>query len=155
MAKKPIKGAVKESRAVMRDDKGRWLPGGAGGPGRKPVATEREYYEATMSACSPVEWSNVVRKAFEETQDNDYRIRRAARDFLLKALFGSSPAVLVQYAQVLQVETKESIKEDKPGITDNTARWIKRKILGLDKECATCESRLCDTGKGCDVGSVH
>lgn len=93
MPKKEVK-RDQEQRPAIRDDKGRWLPGTGGGPGRKSVASEREYYEATMSACSPEEWAGVVRAAFEESGHEDFKVRNAARLFLTRTIFGSNPQII-------------------------------------------------------------
>jgi hypothetical protein len=109
MEKKPRKKAAKATekapaRPIIRSEKGTFLPGSGGGPGRKPQEVEREYLEATMAACTPAQWARIVEKAVEETQDDDPRVRQMARGFLLKALMGSSPSVVMQYANVIKIE---------------------------------------------------
>lgn len=113
-----------------RDNKGRFMVGSKGGPGRPPSQTEREYLEATLAACSVADWARIVKKAVEDCEHEDHKVRASARNFLLRALHGNSPSVLLQYAQIL-IEENKANKPDSHlrGISEETQRLIDE-ILG-------------------------
>lgn len=85
----------------MRGEGGRFLPGHKSiSPGRPPKNREAEYLNATMTACPPDRWGEIVAAAVADCTRGRASERRSAREFLLKALFGTSPGALVQIANV-------------------------------------------------------
>jgi len=74
-----------------RDDKGRFLKGWSGGPGRPPRAVERAYLDATIGSVSLADWSDIIGKAVEQARDGDDK----ARSFLAKYLMPEQALKLV------------------------------------------------------------
>jgi hypothetical protein len=58
-----------------RDRNGKFIEGNAGGPGRPPRATEREYLLALSESCSPADWEEIVVKAVDDAKDGDAKAR--------------------------------------------------------------------------------
>lgn len=86
----------------VRDDRGRFLPGNPGSPGRPPKATEDEYHRATMDGCGVEDWRRIVARAVEDCESPKVTERNAARAFLLRAIFGQAPGAMVQIANLNQ-----------------------------------------------------
>ena len=99
---------TKKANPNQRDKNGRFLQGNTCSTGRPPRETEKAYSEATMSACTPAEWATIVKKAVNDCNDDDMRVVNAARNFLLKALYGSSPSVVMQYANIVTQENEQN-----------------------------------------------
>ena len=68
---------------AKRDDKGRFLKGTPGGPGRPPRAVERAYLDATIGSVSLADWSDIIGKAVEQARDGDDRARAFLAKYLL------------------------------------------------------------------------
>lgn len=98
----PDPGPEGGDTAPVRDDRGRFLPGNPGSPGRKPQATEAEYHRATMKGCTVEDWERIVSRAVKDCESPKVAERNAARSFLLRALFGQAPGALVQIANLSQ-----------------------------------------------------
>lgn len=86
--------------AEKKKNKGQFVKGNPGGPGRKPVAQERRYLETLNTVCTEARWEAIVDKAVEQAVGGD----KYARDWLSKYLLpaatlegevGESPLVLV------------------------------------------------------------
>jgi hypothetical protein len=93
----------------LRDKSGRFLPGHVNiTPGRPKKATEAAYHAATMTACSPDQWADIVKAAVCDCYSEKVSERSAARTFLLKALFGERPGALVQIANVVKSDPLET-----------------------------------------------
>jgi hypothetical protein len=93
----------------IRDKSGRFLPGHKPiTPGRPKKETEAAYHAATMTACSPDQWADIVKAAVCDCYSDKVSERSAARTFLLKALFGERPGALVQIANMTQADPLES-----------------------------------------------
>ena len=67
-----------------RDNKGKFVKGHGGGPGRPKKATEETYLLVTAAACSPAQWQEIVKRAVKDAKAGDYQ----ARAFLAKFLIG-------------------------------------------------------------------
>jgi len=74
----------------MRDDKGRFLPGNPGSPGRLPRQTEREYLDIMLSACSPSKWRAICRQAVADAIAGD----GVARRWLAEYIVGKPPTTI-------------------------------------------------------------
>lgn len=68
---------------MERNPDGTFAPGNAGGPGRPPRRTEREYLDAVMHECSLDDWRAVVRKAVEDAIAGDAPARRWLANYLV------------------------------------------------------------------------
>jgi len=66
-----------------RDENGRFVKGGGGGPGRPPRANNEQYYELMQSTCSPAEWRKIVKKAVEQAKRGNHPARKFLADYLL------------------------------------------------------------------------
>lgn len=94
----------------MRGEGGRFLKGHKSiSPGRPKRTEEAEYTNATVSACTPEQWQRIVAAAVKDCDSPKVSERSAARHFLLKALFGSTPGALVQIANI-QTNPAESVR---------------------------------------------
>jgi len=69
----------------IRDRKGRFAEGSAGGPGRPPRQTERDYLRATLTGCSVDDWVEIVRQAVTSAKAGDAK----ARDWLSQYMLGN------------------------------------------------------------------
>jgi hypothetical protein len=67
-----------------RAPNGRFAPGNAGGPGRPPRQTEREYLRAMLAGCTPEDWREIVDQAVEDAKGGDAK----AREWLARYLVG-------------------------------------------------------------------
>ena len=65
-----------------RDDRGRFLVGCKGGPGRPARTHELAHLRATLATVTPEDWAQVIQKALEQAKEGDAR----ARSFLAKYL---------------------------------------------------------------------
>lgn len=93
----------------LRDKSGRFLPGHVNiTPGRPKKVTEAAYHAATMTACSPDQWADIIKAAVCDCYSEKVSERSAARTFLLKALFGERPGALVQIANVVKSDPLET-----------------------------------------------
>jgi hypothetical protein len=77
---------------LARDDRGRFAPGNAGGPGRPRRRTEADYLVTLSDGVSPDAWSQIVERAVIDAIAGDAK----ARDWLSRYLLptptaGSSP----------------------------------------------------------------
>ncbi len=117
-----------------RDNKGRFLTGHKGGPGRPPIETERAYMDATIAACTPTDWARVVKQAVDDSLNDDPKVKNAARNFLLKALLGSSPDILMQFANI-ELTDRASSDSSKAGakgsVSIEVLRTVWRDVYGL------------------------
>lgn len=93
--------AVAGEVAGQRDPRGLFTKGNKGGPGRPRRAVEKRYFEATIESCSLKDWSRIIRRAVDDTEDQNPLTRDRARSFLLKALFGTQPGALVQINNIV------------------------------------------------------
>ena len=67
-----------------RDDKGQFVKGHSGGPGRPPKQREEKYYDLLMTSVPFERWVKIVRKAAEQAERGD----QAARTWLSNYLVG-------------------------------------------------------------------
>jgi hypothetical protein len=85
---------------TVRDERGRFLTGNKCSPGRKPREVERTYTEATWSACSLEDWTEIVRVAVEDAKAGD----SVARKWLGDRLLGKPrQEVLVEHGDAMDV----------------------------------------------------
>ena len=68
---------------MTRDEKGRFVKGNSGGPGRPPKEREERYYEITMTACTYKDWEAIIKKAIEQAKRGDAIARKWLSDFLV------------------------------------------------------------------------
>lgn len=73
-----------DKQVTTRDERGRFLPGGPGGPGRAPVKKEEKYHLVTIDSVTEDDWREVVIKALRQAKDGD----RYARDWLGNYILG-------------------------------------------------------------------
>ncbi len=58
-----------------RNANGTFANGNAGGPGRPPRQTEREYLRATLDGCSLDDWAAIVSRAVADAKAGDATVR--------------------------------------------------------------------------------
>ena len=66
-----------------RDNNGKFAAGNAGGPGRPPRATERDYLVALSESCSTNDWQEIVTRAVDDAKDGDAKARAWLAGYLV------------------------------------------------------------------------
>jgi hypothetical protein len=66
-----------------RDNSGKFAAGNAGGPGRPPRATERDYLIALSESCSTDDWQVIVTRAVEDAKNGDAKARAWLAGYLV------------------------------------------------------------------------
>lgn len=66
-----------------RNDKGQFIPGSGGGPGRPKRRTEEQYLDAMISRVTVKDWREIVDKAVSQAKRGDSRARVWLSDYLL------------------------------------------------------------------------
>jgi hypothetical protein len=66
-----------------RDNSGKFAAGNAGGPGRPPRATERDYLVALSESCSTDDWQEIVAKAVIDAKNGDAKARAWLAGYLI------------------------------------------------------------------------
>lgn len=79
-----------------RDEKGQFVKGHAGGPGRPRRVVEATYMRALRDAMSPEDFGRVVAKALEQALQGD----STARAWLGRYALGADPPSLLRLAAV-------------------------------------------------------
>lgn len=68
-----------------RDEKGRFIKGNKGSPGRAPREREERYYTILMSSCTFEDWKRIIQKAVEQAKRGDAQARKWLADYLVGA----------------------------------------------------------------------
>lgn len=68
---------------MRRDNKGRFVKGNTGGPGRPPKQREERYYEITMTSCTFQDWKEIVQRAVTDAKRGDGAARKWLSDYLV------------------------------------------------------------------------
>jgi hypothetical protein len=66
----------------MRDEKGRFVKGNPGGPGRPTKEREQKYYEYAMNTVTFKEWQDIIKKAVTDAKRGDASARKWLSDYL-------------------------------------------------------------------------
>lgn len=66
-----------------RNDKGQFLPGWKGGPGRPRAEREAHYLDILLQECPPDAWSAIVRRAMLDAANGDHKAREWLGRYLL------------------------------------------------------------------------
>jgi hypothetical protein len=66
-----------------RDNSGKFVAGNAGGPGRPPRATERDYLVALSESCSTDDWQEIVARAVDDAKGGDAKARAWLAGYLV------------------------------------------------------------------------
>lgn len=66
-----------------RNDKGQFVPGSGGGPGRPKRRTEDQYLDATIARVTIKDWREIVDKAVSQAKRGDSRARAWLSDYVL------------------------------------------------------------------------
>jgi len=69
----------------QRDERGRFVKGYKGGPGRPKKAREERYYEILMTACTFSNWESIVKKAVDQAKRGNQVARKWLGDYLVGA----------------------------------------------------------------------
>lgn len=69
--------------AQKRGPDGRFLKGGAGGPGRPPAAREIEYWAIARTACSLDDWAAILKAAVDAAKNGDSQARKWLAEILI------------------------------------------------------------------------
>jgi hypothetical protein len=84
-----------------RNDKGRYANGNQGGPGRPPLAREKDYLRVTVGGCSVDDWGAIVQRAVKDAKQGDPR----ARDWLSRHLIGDrNSSICSQFESLLDLD---------------------------------------------------
>ena len=108
----------------QRNNKGQFIKGGGGGPGRPTRDTEKAYIEAAMSQCDPETWGQIVAQAVKDCLDPHPIVRKDARNFMLKVLHGNSPSILMQYASFTALTDEQQSDEYSQKLADRISRML-------------------------------
>ena len=68
---------------VERNEKGQFVKGNGGGPGRPPKEREIRYYEIMQTACTFKEWRAICQKAVDQAKRGDATARKWLTDYLV------------------------------------------------------------------------
>lgn len=68
---------------MERDEKGRFVKGNTGSPGRMPKTREIKFYDLTVSAISEQDWLDIVDKAKRQAKTGDAVARKWLADYLV------------------------------------------------------------------------
>ena len=66
-----------------RNDKGQFVPGSGGGPGRPKRRTEDEYLDAMLSRVTLKDWREVVDKAISQAKRGDSLARQWLTNYII------------------------------------------------------------------------
>jgi hypothetical protein len=84
-----------------RNDKGQFIKGNPGGPGRPKYETERTYLQIVIAACPPETWAEIVARAVMEAKAGDSKAREWLSSYLIGRAGHPAPslkeAALEQY----------------------------------------------------------
>lgn len=122
-----------------RDERGRFVAGNAGGPGRPRRAIEREYLAIISEAVTLEDWRAIVAHAVEVAKQGDEK----ARAWLAKYVLGDTPITLTELAarELLDVSPDREIAAHGDEITDTRPHWA------FDDQPPTLIQRAVDTLK--------
>jgi len=76
-----------------RDERGRFAPGNAGGPGRPRRDTERAYLSMLAEACPLERWRAIVQRAVADAAGGDAKAREWLSTYLLGKPAGEAPTL--------------------------------------------------------------
>lgn len=85
---------------MVRDEKGRFVNGNGGGPGRPRKSREERYYKITMTTCTFDDWRQIVERAIRDAQKGDASARKWLSDYLVgvpEQPLGGGVEILVRY----------------------------------------------------------
>lgn len=97
-----------------RNEKGQFVKGNSGGPGRSKRSREERYHEITMTACTFADWQRIVEKAVKQAKNGNQQ----ARFWLAGYLIGPPRQ---------KVDLSGSI-----GVHDDLAEWKRKRQEQLD-----------------------
>ena len=66
-----------------RDERGRFIKGNGGGPGRPPKKREERYYEILISTVSYADWRAIIQKAAQQAKRGDATARKWLADYIV------------------------------------------------------------------------
>lgn len=78
-----------EAPRPFKDERGRFVKGNPGGPGRPRKSTQGEFHAATVGAIPVDHWEKVVSRALEDAQAGD----KNARNWLSAYVVGRPPSI--------------------------------------------------------------
>jgi len=110
---------------VVRDEKGRFVKGHPGGPGRPSRDVELEYLAVTQQGCTPQEWLVIVKRAKADAMAGDGN----ARAFLAKYLL---PTPGVEIAVDTGYQGPEMTAADLPELLTMVEDWAREQRAGAD-----------------------
>ena len=111
-----------------RDDKGRFLPGHPGGPGRPRRAVELEYLAILADGVPLRRWKKIIARAVADAEAGDPKARR----WLGELLMGKEPATLTALAATELAETlDDEIRAQAAGLRTTALR---KKLLNRTSE---------------------
>lgn len=117
-------------RSDARDERGRFVVGNPGGPGRRRLTVEREYLAALGQAVSLEDWREVVARALADAKNGDNK----ARNWLAKYLIGSNPRTLLAIAAVesLGFTPDDDIRIEASGPEEGDDDWSDMEQLTIE-----------------------
>jgi len=110
---------------ATRDQRGRFVKGNSGGPGRPTRRAEEEYLVALTDAVTLADWKKIVIKAVEDAKEGDHQ----ARQWIGRYLIGDA-----QPDEVVIVEETEQLQHELQQVDD-----CLRRVLQMDRCYPTLE----------------
>lgn len=80
---------------MTRDDKGRFVKGNGGGPGRPPKEREDRYREIMLNTVTFDDWKEIVQTAARQAKRGDAVARKWLSDYLV-GLCGAMYGAVIQ-----------------------------------------------------------
>jgi hypothetical protein len=123
----------------MRDAKGRFAKGNAGGPGRPSRRTEAEYLLALSEAVSLEDWKKIVATAKEAAIDGDHQSRLWLGRYLIgepqpgeNEANNEAAELLEQRLAVIESHLRPLRLVDERYPTEELARMAAQRLIALD-----------------------
>jgi hypothetical protein len=88
-------------------DTGRFLPGNAGGPGRKRRVTELSYLRTLSRTCTIERWAKICERVTQLAEQGDIRAVTFLATWLLPRPDGETPLAKMAAAAALHVSLRE------------------------------------------------
>lgn len=107
-----------------RNDRGQFVVGNSGGPGRPARQTEAEYLATMGDVCSPKEWRTIIKRAVRDAKAGDPRARRWLGDYLIGP--ATSERVVVNTAIVTAPEFASDQRELTEMTTEQAIAELRR-----------------------------
>jgi hypothetical protein len=68
---------------MVRNNKGQFVQGNGGGPGRPKKAKEERYYAILITTCTDKDWKAIIERAISDAKKGDTSARKWLADYLI------------------------------------------------------------------------